>query len=276
EYEEWVSAINSSSGAPVWTKLVYEHRPGDLGVDTSGTVTTTADRAYVTLPNGRVDALGLARGNVQWRSPVLSGCSLSAPSLSGSLAVVDGGGAYVTALSTATGQVAWTADPGGSGCTTGSGELYLPAISGATVYAGTGDGIAALGLTSGNLLWQTTSPANAYMPFSVTKNAVLVSGSSGDNYSLEAFSPSTGNLLWQQALTDAVGSLATFGGLTWTMQAPSGDEPQEAAAFDADTGRLLFSTGLLATDSQYLSPVVDAGHVYVNTGSELECLALPS
>jgi polyvinyl alcohol dehydrogenase (cytochrome) len=268
---EYVSAVNSSTGAPVWTTQIFNR--SDTGLGFSGTVATTSSRAYVAMPNGQVEALGLARGNMVWRSPAVSGCDISAPSVSGDLAVVDGG-AYVTAIDTKNGQVAWTADPGGSDCTGGDGELWLPVISDGTVYAGTGDGVTALSLSSGSQLWQNTSTPSALGPFSLTKNALLVSWGSGKNFSLDALSPATGSALWQVA--EQAGPLATFGGLTWSIEVTYPEGDAQAVAFSASNGKLLYTSAQFPLGVNILSPVVSAGHVYVNMGNELECLALPS
>jgi outer membrane protein assembly factor BamB len=268
-YEMWVTALNSSTGATVWTKLVFDRRPRNISVGSSGTVTTAGDRAFVTLPTGQLDALSLASGHQLWRSPALSGCWLSAPSVSGGLAVVDGGGAYVTAIAAATGQVAWTADPGGSSCTEGSIEILLPAISGGTVYTGTGDGITALSLASGAQLWQDTALWNDIGPFSVTKNALLVTGDG-----LDALSLSTGAVLWQR--DTAAGPLATFGSLTWALQKPTDRDADRAVAFNPATGARVFAGAVYADYTAYLPPVVSAGHVYLDAGTEIVCLALPA
>jgi hypothetical protein len=72
----------------------------------------------------------------------------------------------------------------------------------------------------------------------------------------------------------ALGPIAvTFGGLAWDVLRTNG--LAEAIAFSAATGAQVYTSQGYAGSLQYFPPVVHSGHVYLNTGEELVCLALP-
>lgn len=77
-----------------------------------------------------------------------------------------------------------------------------------------------------------------------------------------------GPVLWQSKV-GAV-AVATFGGLGWSLS------HGKAVAFSAATEHRVYSSPSFFDDTQGFPPVVDAGHVYVNTGTKLMCLTLPS
>lgn len=272
----FVVALSSATGATVWSREVGPMNPPSLSQGTS--VTTTANRAYVSLLSGQVDALGLTHGGILWTSPVLPGtnshpsCILSPPSVSGKFAVVGTGGQVVTALDAATGAVAWS-DTLGSSCGE-SVESWLPAISGGTVYAGWQNGLAAIGLASGSVLWNNASAGEAIFPLSVTAGDVIAAPIAGTgNQMLEAFSRTDGSRLWQSTTTRSEALASTFGGLTWALAANNAGT--SATAFSAATGHRVYSSAPFSDDSDPMPPVVNAGRVYLDTGSELMCLALP-
>src|SRR5262249_56551815 len=135
-----VGALSTATGATVWLRSV-----GPLGspsLASSTTITTTANRAYVTLSSGRVEAMGLKHGFKIWASAVLPGCRPSQPSVAGGLVVMGSGGTDVVALHALDGTLAWH-DALGSGCGV-SAANWLPAIGGGTVYARLLHGVAAL------------------------------------------------------------------------------------------------------------------------------------
>jgi outer membrane protein assembly factor BamB len=111
---------------------------------------------------------------------------------------------------------------------------------------------------------------------SLTASDVIV-GSQGTTQ-LAALSRSDGTLKWQTDLPDSgeVATAAVFGGLVWALAQPSAGGSVKAVALGALTGHQLFSTKSYTDDTQGFPPVVSAGHVYVNLGSELLVLALPA
>ena len=268
-HKGFVVALNATTGATVWMRSV-----GNLGVPSlasSTTVTTTGDRAYVTLASGQVEALGIKHGFKVWMSAVLPGCAVSQPSVAHGLVVVGGGGTDVSALHASDGTVAWH-DALGPGCGESSAN-WLPAISQGTVYAGLLSGAAALNLASGAVVWQNTSVTGLFFPLSVTGNAVIVGPDGGD--SLAALRRSDGSVLWQSALAGQVAGTATFGDLSWGIHQPGGND--QAVAFSRFTGHRVFaSTPFSNTDTQGFPPTVVAGRVYVNLGDRVVCLALPA
>jgi outer membrane protein assembly factor BamB len=266
----FVEALDSTTGAEVWARWVGALPGGDLSSTTS--ITAAAGRVYVTLASGRVDALGMAHGFRIWQSAVLPGLSLSQPSVADGLVVVGGGGTSVSALRVTDGTVAWQH----SFASAGGGESaanWLPAISNGTAYVGLLNGVAALSLASGAVMWDNKSLAGVFFPLSVTSNAVIAGPNGGDG--LLALSRSDGSVLWRSPVTSQVAGTATFGGLTWGLHQHGG--AVKAVAFGRLTGHQVFSSAPFSyTDTQGFPPVVDAGRVYLNLGNELLCLALPA
>jgi outer membrane protein assembly factor BamB len=270
----FVVALSSATGSTVWMRSV-----GSLGIPSLGsstTVTTTSDRAYVTLGSGQVEAMGLQHGAKIWVSAALPGCSPSQPSVAGGLVVVGNGGTGVVALHASDGTVAWH-DTFGTGCGFSAGN-WLPAISQGTVYAGLLNGVAALNLASGAVVWRNQSQPfsqGVFFPLALTGSEVIA-GSQGTTQ-LAALSRSDGTLRWQTALPSGleVAAATVFGGLVWALAQASGGGGVKAVAFGALTGHRLFSTTSYTDDTQGFPPVVSAGHVYVNVASELVALALP-
>jgi outer membrane protein assembly factor BamB len=267
-----VEALSSAAGVSVWMRPVSALTTPSLASST--TITTTADRAYVTLGSGQVEAIGISHGNKIWQSAVLPGCSLSQPSAAGGLLIVGGGGGYVSALKGSDGAVAWQ-DTLGGGCGAAAGN-WLPAISQGTVYAGLLDGVDALKLASGTVLWQNKSVTSVFFPPSLTGNEVIVS--SDNSTQLAALSRFGGTLKWQSTFPvgSEVAGAAIFGSLMWALVQSPDAGGVRAVALGPLTGRQIFSTASYADQTQGFAPVVDAGHVYVNLGNELLCLALPA
>jgi outer membrane protein assembly factor BamB len=279
----WVAALNAATGAITWSKEVGDGlQPASLSGGNS--ITTTTDRAYVSLVTGEIVALSLSTGHRVWESPMLPGagspgslCTPSVPSVSGDFVLAGVGGFTVDAISTATGAVAWSQTLGSGSCSE-SASSWVPSISGGTVYVGWMDGVAALTLSSGSVLWDNEDiQPSAIFPLSVTADDVIASVSltaAPSEDRLVAYSLSTGALVWQSttSLTELFGN--TFGDLTWAMSSSS--TSIQAAAFDAATGQLEYTSAALSDNVQTFAPVVDAGHVYLDTGSALMCLALPS
>jgi outer membrane protein assembly factor BamB len=270
----FVVALNASTGATVWKKPVGKLPGGDITSSTS--VTTTPNYAYVTLSSGRVDELGIRHGYLFWQSAVLPGCVVSQPSVAGGLVVVGGGGGYLSALHASDGTLAWqdTLESGGCGQ---SAANWLPAISQGTVYAGLLNAVAAVSLSSGAVKWQNDSVTSVFFPLSVTAATVIASPVTvGANENLVALSRSSGSVVWQTTVSGEIAGTATFGGLAWANFAPGSDGNYQAVAFGRFNGHQYFSSASYPDDTQGLPPVVAAGHVYVNLGSQLVCLALPA
>lgn len=270
-----VVALSTATGATVWLRSV-----GPLGspsLASSTTITTTANRAYVTLSSGRVEAMGLKHGFKIWASAVLPGCRPSQPSVAGGLVVMGSGGTDVVALHALDGTLAWH-DALGSGCGV-SAANWLPAIGGGTVYAGLLNGVAALNLSTGVMVWHNQSQPfsrGVFFPPSLTASDVIA-GSQGTTQ-LAALSRSDGTFRWQTALPDSgeVAAATVFGGLAWALAQPSAGGSAKAVALGPLTGHRLFSTRPYADETQGFPPVVSAGHVYINLGNELLVLALPA
>jgi outer membrane protein assembly factor BamB len=266
-----VAALNSATGSTVWSKR--------LSAPTGrASVATTPRRVYVVTATMHIVALGIFHGHRLWKSPALPGClTPSTPAVAGSFVVLGGGGGYVSAVNASNGTVAWQDNLGG-GCG-GSADNWVPAISDGTVYAGLLNGVAALDLTSGGILWHNQSVGMVFFPLSVTGTTVIAGAD--DDTSLVALNRSNGSVRWQSAFQQPVvvaGDLATFGGLTWVTVEPAPDESTaQAVAFNRYTGHQVFSSAAYPDPTvDFPPPVVDAGHVYVNLATEVLCLSLPA
>jgi outer membrane protein assembly factor BamB len=259
--KSYVVALDSTTGATVWTRRVS---------DGGDSLTTTAHRVYVTVDN-QVEALGLAHGFKRWQSAALPGCGGSSPSVADGVVVVGDGGTNVSALNAATGAVTWE-DTFGTGCGS-SGSAWLPAIRGGTVYAGLLNGVAALSLSTGAVLWHNHAPANAgvFFPLSMAGGSVIAGPNGGGE--IAALGKAHGAVRWRD--TDQVAGTATFGPLVWGNLTTGAGNSGGVTAYDPATGHQLFSAPQPA-DNASLPPTVADGRVYVNLGNEVECLALPA
>jgi outer membrane protein assembly factor BamB len=269
-----VVALNAATGAQQWQTTVGELQPASEAQGT--TVTTAPGRAYLSLLDGRVDALSLTTGRLVWTSPVLPDgqqCgALSSPSVSGGLIIVGGNGENVTALQASDGQLVWSdAFPVLYYCEQGA-ESWTPAITGSTVYAGLQEGIAALSLSTGTVRWHVQSIGDVPGLLSVTGTEVIATIGTGQ---LTAFSLASGSVLWQTSASLIEDSPATFGGLTWAVGGRANSSQIWITAVSAQTGRLEYSAPITDVE-QGFPPVVWAGHVYVLTGYHIRAEALPS
>jgi outer membrane protein assembly factor BamB len=265
-----VVALNAATGATLWARrlAVVPGHAQPLGIP----LTTTASRVYVSLL-GHIVALGMTHGASIWTSPVLPGCAGSAPSVAKGLVVVGSGGEYVSALHASDGTLAWQHDFNG-GCG-GSSDNWVPAISGGRVYAGLLNGVAALNLVTGQVVWQNTGVGMVFAPLSVTASMVVAGAQ--DDTTLVGLTKSAGSVRWRSSTPPVifVGGLATFGGLTWGLTEPSIDQAQ-AVAIDPATGNQVYSTPLYTNLAfNFPPPVVSAGRVYINLVSKVVSLALP-
>jgi outer membrane protein assembly factor BamB len=266
-----VVALTAATGATLWSRrlAVIPGHAQPLSVP----LTTTASRVYVSLFH-QVLALGIAHGALIWTSPVLPGCSSSAPSAAGGLVVVGGGGEYVSALHASDGTLAWQQDFGG-GCGSSS-DNWVPAVSGGRVYAGLLNGVAKLNLDSGHVAWHNTAVGMVFAPLSVTASTVIAGAQ--DDTVLVGLDNSSGSVRWQSSAPPVifVGGLATFGGLTWGLTQPGNNQAQ-AIAIDPATGNEVYSSPVYTDFAvSFPPPVISAGRVYINLVSEVISLALPS
>ncbi|MGH3156047.1 MAG: PQQ-binding-like beta-propeller repeat protein [Streptosporangiaceae bacterium] len=259
----YIRALNATTGATVWTRKI-----GSI----DSPITVTAHLAYF-LTGTQVEAIELSNGYKFWISPGLAGCSLSAPTVADGYVLVGAGG-DVSALHASTGALAWH-DTLSDGCE-GSTNNWVPAISQGTVYAGLIDGVDAISLTSGTVLWHTPSTSGVVFPVTLTSQYVLASVDSTSQ--LVALNRSTGAQVWQTAFAKSEEIVGTyvFGNLAWFLQQPNaGGGGTRINAVDAGTGNRDFSSVTYADQDQGFPPVADAGRVYMSTGNEVVCYALP-
>ena len=267
---DYVTALSSATGTVVWRRSATGFPC--CGANGNESVTIAGDHAYL-LEGSQVAALTVRHGRRLWMSPALAGCQVSQPSVSGGYVVVGGGGTNVTALHTLSGKVAWhQAFPSGH-CGSGA-PLWLPSISGHTVYAGLISGVASLDLTSGAVGFHVTTTGTVWFPVSLTHGEVVFVGGNGYNQ-LSAVSQSSGRVVWTHGTAPAAGiGVASFGHLIWSVADVRGSA--EVVAASPVTGRRIYASAALPGAIDAMPPVVAAGHVYANVGSEVVCLALPA
>ena len=261
-----IVALSAATGATVWTHLVP-------AAHLIASVTTTPTTVYAALDTGQILALHAGTGHQQWLSAALPGCQLSAPSVSGGLVVAGDGGQYVTALHAADGTKAWQ-NKFSNGCGNGD-NVWIPAISGSTVYAGRLNGVAALNLDSGRVLWANRAAGHVFQPLSVTGTAVIA-GANND-FQPTGLARSTGAQLWQYPPQGqiAFSAFATFGSLTWVLANDFVNSTVQAVAFDPATGHQVFTSAAYPDPANSPPPVVAAGRVYLDLATEVLCLTLP-
>jgi outer membrane protein assembly factor BamB len=258
----FVVALSTATGALVW-----KHS----STATLDSITVASGRAYLGTGN-QVVALGVPAGKQLWVSPVVPGCSVSQPAVSDGMVVVGSGGTDVTALNASNGTQAWTHHFGGT-CQGGQAD-WMPSISHGRVYAGLLTGIAAFNLTTGGIVWKNSLITRWFHPLSLADHLVIGYGLPRRTYNsaIYALNPATGAVEWDSA--DGAQSVATFGGLSWAMTGD--DSATQAIALDPLTGAQDYASASYTGFLQTTAPVVAAGHVFVNTGTELICLALPT
>jgi len=195
-------ALNASTGEQVWTYRPIAWLQSNPAI---------ADNLiYIVESWGAVYAVDTVSGNLSW-----SGGSNS-PYGEGSVSIADGvlyaGSAaqVVNAMDAKTGQAVWKANIFGGvseSCpAVANGVLYVSSTIGGTSNS-SGDflnngGVAALNLTTGNLLWNTTIGKISKSSPAVADGVVFV-GSDGPNgfYALNA---TTGGIIWKYATGDQV------------------------------------------------------------------------
>jgi outer membrane protein assembly factor BamB len=266
-YRTELVALNSSTGAIAWTRAVS-------GLIANTAVTVTSTRVYASVGDDQIESLGLATGDVAWKSATLPGagyCSISTPSVSGDQVVVSVGGVDEDAVSTATGDLTWhtSLSTDTEGCILDP----MPAISSGVVYSSSLSGITAVDLASGAVLWQNADVVQNTGPVSVTSGEVIARAAG--TRALTALSLSSGTVLWQTTTKYDISAVAVFGTLAWALENRSGNEGLVPVAFTLGDGQRAYAGTYLDNGSADWPPVVDAGHVYINTGYDLDCLALP-
>jgi outer membrane protein assembly factor BamB len=268
---DYVAALRISTGQTAWLASVSGVGGPSLSSSDSS-LTVTSGRAYLIEGDGQVVALDVANGLQAWESAAVPGCSPSQPAVSGGYVVVGSGGTNVTALNAADGSVAWT-QSFGSGCG-GSAENWAPAISQGKVYAGLLNGVASLALSTGDVVMRNTRVGSVFFPLSLADHDLIFDSSHG--LRLEAARQGRGGIVWRASLTHFVAQVTTFGGLSWGLSRSSGNQLVQVVAIDTATGQVDYTSASYSDATQAFAPVVSAGHVYVNLGGEVLCLALPA
>jgi outer membrane protein assembly factor BamB len=276
-----VAAINTSTGATIWTSETSEYFYGSPAFSSGyvyiGTTSSVVYSLYAV--NGK-QRWATTLGGFIYSSPVLAngilyiGCDddnvyalnastgaviwkyATGASIEGSAAVVNGV-VYIGsednsmyALNAATGALIWSYK-------TGSSVVSTPAVANGVVYFGSDDdkvyAVKAAGLNAGKLLWSYTTGAGVFASPAVA-NGVVYSGSADSK--LYALGAHTGALIWEVTTGGLVSSPAVANGVVY---ATSDDDTMYAV--NAATGAIL---GTVLTGPNYFgNPVISDGVVYV-------------
>lgn len=245
------------------------------------------DRLYLGSLDGTISALDTHSGKPVWQTKVqTSGSKIwSSPLIAGNLLLFGLASTLVEkpklpgqviALDIRTGQLRWRAftEPGGA---PGSGVWSSPAIDAERqiVYVGTSDpndGVQALRLADGHLLWHwrsvkqdvsDTDVGAGPLLYTTTQGErrVVVGGKNGYLYSLDAES---GKTIWQKRLGEQIFSSPAFAsGSLYAIGVTRGEAT--AFAFNAASGELRWQFAL--KQMLYSSPVIAGQVLYIVTGN---------
>ncbi len=228
--------LDAASGARVWTSR--------LAAPTRGAPTAAAGRVFVVSQDGTVTALDQATGETAWTASTSGrGAGLLAsasPAVAGDLVIVPTSSGDVLALDAGTGEEKWGASViGGSrqAAVTGLRDASAsPVVHEGVVYAtGVGGRTIAVGLASGETVWQS-SVGGAHTPV-VSGNALFLVDLEDR---LVAFDRADGAILWATRLPRTEdGGRASWagpllvGGRLWMVSADG-----RILSADAATGQL--------------------------------------
>jgi len=156
---------------------------------------------------------------------------------------------HLYALRASTGQVLWKyLDPAGS-------IASSPAVGGGVVYFGGFDGLHALDINTGQVLWQ--GPLQSV--YGVTLNGDVVFFNSTDGY-VHAVDAKTGSELWNynSGASNLYSALAVADGVVYVASA-------NLLALDATSGAFLWNYAIGNTGDIWCPPTVSLGVVYVGS-----------
>ena len=199
-----------------------------------------------------------AGGTVRWSLDVGAAVDSSPTVVAGTVFV--GGGDTLYALDGATGGLVWSAGVGG--------PVSAPAVSGDTVFVGTGDngGVHALSTATGERRWSFEPDAGSFTTPAVSDGTVLVGNSQGDRVDvlLAADGEHLGAVEFGgfESIFSSVtrtGETAVFG---TTSFGPGGNGAVYAYGVAADE---IDWTASLTSGVQGSSPTVAGGRVFVGT-----------
>lgn len=239
-------AYATATGRELWV-VPAEGSPYGLW-ESGGTVVVLVDQVS---QQGRVLGFDPQDGALRWTYP-LPGNGLMADQVladDGSLVMVLSGGNRLQVLDTATGEVRWTAERGGS---------PFAAVSGDVVLQTAGGRLDAYRLVDGSPLWSTAGlddELRAVVVAGVVVTTPTVQGPGFDT-GLRAYDPETGALLWSRS--GGQQPLRVAGELPGAVLVADDDVAAPAlSAIDARTGEVRWSVQARTAYEQPL--VVGAG-----------------
>lgn len=250
-----VSALNPSTGKPMWTK--------SLGVPIRASPTAAGGKVFVVNSESQLFALSGEDGKELWTGRGLpEGAAMltnASPAISGNTLVVAYPSGEVTAFDVNNGQQRWTDSVSGGAfgsSVTSVGDTARPVIDGDIVFAASQAGrVIATSTKTGDRVWAKEIRADQAM--SVAGDTVFVVDTSSKLYALAR---KTGKVRWIAALPDArmwTGPTLA-GGKLWVVS-----NKGLLVGVDAKTGQVETKTEL--DYAVYIPPVVAGGRMFVLT-----------
>lgn len=244
--------------APAWTF--------NAGAPIASSVVVDDGVGYFTDENGEVFAVDIRTGTASWTYQIPDAALVdTTPALtpSGQLLLVASTDGTVTALSSATGAVAWTVTIGGK--LEGS-----PSISGTVAYVVSDDGtVTAIRTSTGKTIWQATLGASVMTAPAVDAAAglVYVADTAG---TVEALDVATGAVAWSGTGFGDVTAALTVGQGNVYVASQNGtvsalNETTGAAVWTVKSGGAI--TASPVDDAAQIIVGDAAGHVHILTAS---------
>jgi outer membrane protein assembly factor BamB len=298
DFDGSVKAIIKRTGRRVWKRRIGTLAAVSPGVDARHRlifVPTLSDSRGARLPgNGRIVALGMARGRIRWSHPLPQG-SESSPLVVGNSVYVGSQNGTVYSFQARSGHINWIFHASGAvkgGVAYSSGKIYFgdyasrvyavnagnghevwstttaggggtfygsPAIAFGKVFLGnTNHYVYALSKTSGRLLW--ASPTSAYVYSSPAAADVpglgptVYVGSYDGDF--YALSANTGAVRWRHASGSPISSSGTIVGhiIYYSLL-----RVKSTLGLDVRTGRVAFRF----PDGEFASVIADRGAIYL-------------
>lgn len=221
-----VDAFDARDGSRVWASAETGSVSGTPAVVDGMVVSASED--------GLVSSLEVGEGQPLWQAEIgIATANSVAADESAELAVIGGQEGVAVAVDLADGNIRWRYD------TQDSARIGTPTIGGGLVYLATLEGggpgtrrLHAVDVATGERVWVVPSPgdAPAFAPALADDRAIV----SGEDGSVTAMDPATGQQLWRYdapgvvetvaAIADGVVYVASNGGLALALDAATGTE----------------------------------------------------
>ncbi len=297
-YDGVVTAINKRTGKRIWHRKIGTLAAVSPGLDVRHKlifVPTLSDSRDARLPgNGRIVALGIAKGRIRWSHPLPAG-SESSPLVHGNSVYLGSQDGTVYSFQARSGHVNWMFHAAGAvkgGVGYSSGDIYFgdyasrvysvnagdghevwatttaggggtfygsPAIAFGHIYLGnTNHYVYALSKTSGRVLWDTATGSYVYSSPAAANvpglGPTVYLGSYDGNF--YALSASTGAVRWRHA---SGGPISGSGTVVGHVIYYSPLRVRKTLGLNLRTGRVAFTF----PDGAFASVIADRGAIYL-------------